>query len=315
MKKLPFSLFAKVFLVSLALVLFITTGIAMYFTGHMMAISQSQKQKEIALTVENANRFIDSLYTSMINAFNYVLLPENTNSSTLIENFDRVRAYTQANKDMIHAIHLIRSNTSTLKDRVVSTEQSLAELFCDQNFFSLYNQSIQKVGVITISKPYFSSLQSQRTISFMKPLKNSNGFYSDVLVVECDANYLSDSLLAFLSSTKESLLIFNQDMLPIAFDEQSQLLEMDYSSYPPSFSDTFTSLMSHLSDGFSTVEYNGRTLHLYSIQKTCFAGKVYISLTKIIIIKTLMRCCMRPFAGFSPIYHLCLCFAGFYPVT
>ena len=109
------------------------------------------------------------------------------------------------------------------------------------------------------------------------------------------------------------------DRVPVQSDDgdrvQSQLLEMDYSSYPPSFSDTFTSLMSHLSDGFSTVEYNGRTLHLYSIQKTCFAGKVDLSLAKIIIIKTLMRCCMRPFAGFSPICRLCLCFAGFYPVT
>jgi two-component system, sensor histidine kinase YesM len=221
-----FSLFAKMFSLSLALSFVLFTSLMLYAVLGARAALVRQN-RDTSLHILNG---IDNSITSYFQDIKNVLLMitgfEDLQASQAGSVRQMLAAFASANQATIGGLYLVRPDGSVIADR-----QVVFDIVGNKALAEVYARSAANPDVVTHSEPYYSPMQTGMTVAFMRGIRERGTRRTSVCVVEANTAHITATLLPEVGSRYFTFVLLT-DSAVVAWDGASPLLPYATPSYP-----------------------------------------------------------------------------------
>lgn len=248
------SFFNKLFIASLMTSLIIYTGLLVVSLNTSRSMLYEQKSKDMTLLVENINRYVEIYYQ---------------NVSSILYSVRNSEGFLKGNNEVKEKILQNHVNANSIvgniffvdaSGQVVASNALIYEIVGQPQLEMLYRFSLKNLELSMWSEPYYSPMQTSRTIAASLPVKNNKGQLEGVIIVELNTNWLSRQISTFLSDRAQTIVVVSPEGDVISFDSANALLPFVRGELPVKIDPDFLRQINALTQGVHSVKLDNRKL-------------------------------------------------------
>lgn len=214
-----------------------------------------QKSEDMTLLLERTGQYVD-LYIQNIGQILFNLSQNvDFQNSTSEQIAAALENYSEANKGFVGMLFYMDA-----AQRIVSSNQVLYDVIGHPHLNRLFRAASENLTLLSWSEPYYSPLQTEDTIAFVRAIRSPSGETLGVLAMEINLQHLSNQISNFFPGSNQSFLIMTSEGNNVAFDRNSRLLPYQEGVYPREIADSFVRELFAMSKGTGEIPAKGATL-------------------------------------------------------
>ncbi|MBB6671659.1 sensor histidine kinase [Cohnella nanjingensis] len=245
-------MFFKLFLALATASLLVLSGLLYSALSSSREALIRQKSDDMTLFIERTGQYLD-LYVQNIR--NLLINVSASIDGPLMEDDEGLRKLLQVqigrNSGIVADLFVLRHDGT-----VLSSNQLMYDVVGHSELTRVFRIVDEHPGLINWSEPYYSPLQTRRTIAFAVALKDGTG----ALLAEVNTAQLTSRLNELLYDSGQGFTLFTGKGNIVSDDPKSQIVPYKTGTLPPEMEDDFVKELTGLPNGINHIQGKGGPL-------------------------------------------------------
>jgi two-component system sensor histidine kinase YesM len=253
-----FSLFAKLFLTSTLVSLFVFSGLTYTSLKSYKDAFHQQKAKDMSVFTERTGQYLDLYLLNIRNIL--ITIVKNAESTPNIQNTkENLRYYADLNSSIVGNLYIVYKDGT-----VIANNQVVYSVIGHPHLKELFNNALENPELIYWSEPYYSPLLVKTTVAFTLCMRDDAGNIIGVAILEINTPKLNEQLSNLLYNTGQTYVLVTNKGKVVSFDPNSTIILHKPKIFPYEIRDEFVEQLLDLPNGVN--RFKGAEGQLISVK-------------------------------------------------